>query len=88
MGESGISRETIARVLNHVDRGPRATGVYDVYDRAAEKQTALEAWEQRLLRILAEQDADGDERADADTQDPSLTGGSMRRESASPAPHG
>ena len=58
MAEAGISRETISKVLNHVDRGPRATRVYDVYDGAAEKQTALEAWERRLLGILAEQDAD------------------------------
>jgi len=49
MAEAGISRETISKVLNHVDRGPRATRVYDVYDGAAEKQTALEAWERRLL---------------------------------------
>jgi integrase len=58
MAEAGLSRETISKVLNHVDRGPRATRVYDVYDGAAEKQTALEAWERRLLGILSEQPAD------------------------------
>lgn len=56
MAEAGISRETIGKVLNHVDRGPRSTRVYDVYDGAAEKQTALAAWERRLLAILAEKD--------------------------------
>ena len=58
MAEARIGRETISKVLNHVDRGPRATRVYDVYDGAAEKRTALEAWERRLTGILAEKDAD------------------------------
>jgi hypothetical protein len=51
-------RFTIGKVLNHVDRGPRATRVCDVYDGGAERQTALEAWERRLVRILTEQAGD------------------------------
>jgi len=57
MAEEGIQTETIARVLNHVDRNPRATRTYDRFSHDPEKRTALEAWERRLLRILAEQDA-------------------------------
>ena len=56
MAEAGASRDTISKVLNHVDRGPRSTRVYDVYAYDAEKQVALEAWERRLLGILAEKD--------------------------------
>lgn len=56
MAASGIPRTTIAHVLNHVDRGSRATAVYERYDYDAEKRTALEAWERRLGAILTEQD--------------------------------
>lgn len=62
MAEEHISTETIARVLNHVDRNPRATRVYDRFSHDPEKRTALEAWERRLLRILAEKDAAGNVR--------------------------
>lgn len=53
MGRLGISRETIARVLNHVDRGPRATSVYDRFDRLPEKRIALEAWAREVDRIVS-----------------------------------
>jgi integrase len=62
MAEEHISTETIARVLNHVDRNPRATRVYDRFSHDPEKRTALEAWERRLLRILAEKPAAGNVR--------------------------
>jgi integrase len=52
MAESGISREHIAFVLNHVQGGARATKVYDRYGRDTEKRIALEAWERTLRRIL------------------------------------
>lgn len=52
MAEAGIPRETIAKVLNHVDRGARMTAVYDRYRYDAEKQTALDTWTRRLAGIL------------------------------------
>jgi integrase len=52
MGAAGIPRTTIAHVLNHVDRGSRATQVYDRYEHDAEKRMALEAWARRLDAIL------------------------------------
>ncbi|AMY10571.1 Prophage CP4-57 integrase [Luteitalea pratensis] len=53
MGRLGIGRETIARVLNHTDRGPRATAIYDRFDRLPQKREALEAWSTELHRIVA-----------------------------------
>lgn len=52
MGRLGVPRETISRVLNHVDRGPRATSVYDRFDRVPEKRQALDAWARELDRII------------------------------------
>lgn len=52
MAAAGIAREHIARVLNHVEGGPRATKVYDRYAYDKEKRVALEAWERRLRAIL------------------------------------
>lgn len=63
MAEEHITTETTARVLNHVDRNPRATRVYDRFSHDPEKRAALEAWERRLLRILAEKPAAGNVRA-------------------------
>lgn len=51
MGRLGIPRETIARILNHVDGGPRATSVYDRYDRLPEKRAALEVWAIEVARL-------------------------------------
>ncbi len=53
LGRLGIARETIAHVLNHVDRGPRATAIYDRYDRVSEKRRALEAWARHVDRVIA-----------------------------------
>jgi integrase len=52
MGRLGIPGETIARVLNHVDRGPRATSVYDRFDRMPEKRAALDRWAREVERIV------------------------------------
>jgi integrase len=52
MAETGVSRDHIARVLNHVEGGPAATRVYDRYSYDAEKRAALERWSRRLAAIL------------------------------------
>ena len=52
MGRLGVARETIALVLNHVDRGPRATAVYDRFDRLPEKRAALDRWAREVARIV------------------------------------
>jgi integrase len=52
MAMAGIPRTTISRVLNHVDRGARATLVYQRYEFDAEKRVALEAWDRRFAQIL------------------------------------
>lgn len=58
LAKAGVSNATISRVLNHVDRGPRATAVYQRYEFDAEKRTALEAWDRRFAAILAATTAD------------------------------
>ena len=57
MGRSGVPRTTIAHVLNHVDRGSRATQIYDRYDHDAEKRVALETWARRLDDVLTANEA-------------------------------
>lgn len=52
MAEAGIPREHIARVLNHVEGGPRATKVYDRYAYDNEKRVALECWDRRLSELV------------------------------------
>jgi integrase len=52
MAMAGIPRTTISRVLNLVDRGARATLVYQRYEFDAEKRQALEAWDRRFTQIL------------------------------------
>jgi integrase len=52
LAKAGVQRQTISRVLNHVDRGPRATLVYQRYEFDAEKRAALEAWDRRFAVIL------------------------------------
>jgi integrase len=47
----GISRLTVAKILNHVERGVTAT--YDRHSYDAEKRQALEAWGRRLEEIIA-----------------------------------
>jgi integrase len=52
MTKAGVRREDVSKVLNHVDRGARATRVYDRYEYDREKRTALETWARRLDTIL------------------------------------
>jgi integrase len=47
----GISRLTVAKILNHVERGVTAT--YDRHSYDAEKRAALDAWARRLEEIIA-----------------------------------
>ncbi len=47
----GISRLTVSKILNHVERG--VTAVYDRHSYDAEKRQALEAWARRLDEIVA-----------------------------------
>ena len=53
MAEAGVTREHLARVLNHIEGGAAATRVYDRYSYDAEKRQALELWERSLKAILA-----------------------------------
>lgn len=48
----GISRLTVSKILNHVERG--VTAVYDRYAYDAEKQSALKAWGEKLTILIAE----------------------------------
>lgn len=57
MAESGVPREHISFVLNHVDGGSRATKVYDRYSRDNEKRVALETWARRLKTIVEQKTA-------------------------------
>ena len=50
MASLGISRFTIGRVLNHVEKSVTAT--YDRHSYDQEKRQALEAWADRLAQIL------------------------------------
>jgi integrase len=59
MAEAGIPQAHIARVLNHVESGPRATQVYQRYEFDKEKKVALETWDRELNRILSEESATG-----------------------------
>jgi integrase len=52
MAAAGVPQADIAKVLNHVEGGPRATQVYDRYSYDREKRIALETWERELVRIL------------------------------------
>ncbi len=52
LSEMGFGDETIDAVLNHKKRGIVATYNRNRYDR--EKQEAMEAWERRLLEIVAD----------------------------------
>ncbi len=52
MAEAGISRDHLAKMLNHVEGGPAATRVYDRYNYDAEKREALERWARKLTAII------------------------------------
>jgi hypothetical protein len=53
MAAAGVPREHIARVLNHVEGGARATRVYDRHTYDGEKRAALESWARSLAKVLA-----------------------------------
>lgn len=54
MGELGISRIVIGKVLNHkgLSGDSTVTAIYDRYDYLNEKKTALNAWEKSLKQII------------------------------------
>ncbi len=52
MAAAGVPRDHIAKVLNHVEGGARATRVYDRHSYDTEKRMALEAWDRALTVIL------------------------------------
>lgn len=56
MAAEGIPRDHIAKVLNHVEGGARATRVYDRHSYDGEKRIALEAWDRALTGILKSKD--------------------------------
>lgn len=56
MAASGIPREHIGHVLNHVERGARATRVYDRYAYDHKKRIALETWARTLKATLERND--------------------------------
>jgi hypothetical protein len=47
----GISRLTVKKILNHVERD--VTAIYDRHSYDPEKRTALEAWGRRLEAIVS-----------------------------------
>ncbi len=47
----GASRDTVARVLNHISAVGGVTAIYDRNAYAKEKRAALEAWGERLLQL-------------------------------------
>ncbi|MGO8867318.1 MAG: tyrosine-type recombinase/integrase [Alphaproteobacteria bacterium] len=49
-GDLGVSRLTVSKLLNHVDRGVTATYERSLYD--SEKRAALDAWAARLEEIV------------------------------------
>ena len=57
MTSIGIARQTVARVLNHLERD--VTRIYDRYSYDREKRDALERWAVALLAIV-ERDGDAD----------------------------
>jgi hypothetical protein len=52
MTGSGIHRDVVKKILNHVDKD--ITAVYDRYSYDAEKEKALTAWGKKLESILSE----------------------------------
>ena len=49
----GATRDTVARILNHVSAVGGVTAIYDRNAYAREKRAALQAWAERLLGIAA-----------------------------------
>ena len=57
MAAAGVPRDHIAKVLNHVEGGARATRVYDRHSYDTEKRMALAAWDRALIAVLERTDA-------------------------------
>jgi len=57
MAEAGIPRDHIAKVLNHVEGGARATRIYDRHRYDREKRIALDTWARTLKAILDQHEA-------------------------------
>lgn len=57
IAQAGIPREHIAKVLNHVEGGPRATRVYDRHTYDREKRLAIDTWTRTLKSIIENTDA-------------------------------
>ncbi len=51
MKSMGTPRLVVAKILNHVETG--VTAVYDRYSYDTEKRDALDAWAERLMRIVS-----------------------------------
>lgn len=49
----GATRDTVARILNHVSAVGGVTAIYDRNAYAKEKRAALQAWAERLQGIAA-----------------------------------
>ena len=47
----GATRDTVARVLNHISAVGGVTAIYDRNAYAKEKRAGLQAWGERLLQI-------------------------------------
>jgi integrase len=56
IAEAGIPRDHIAKVLNHVEGGPRATRVYDRHTYDREKRLAIDTWTRTLKSIVENTD--------------------------------
>jgi integrase len=54
MRKAKVPREDVSRLLHHIEGGPKATRVYDLYEGEDEKRAALEVWEDLLLRIVTD----------------------------------
>ena len=52
LAKLGIPRAVLSQVLNHTDRGPRATAIYDQYDYDREKRKTLETWGRHLDALI------------------------------------
>lgn len=57
IAEAGIPRDHIAKVLNHVEGGPRATRVYDRHTYDREKRLAIDTWTRTLKGIIESTEA-------------------------------
>jgi alpha-D-ribose 1-methylphosphonate 5-phosphate C-P lyase len=54
---SGVSRLTVSKILNHVERS--VTAVYDRHSYDAEKRAALDKWARSLASIVSTKETKG-----------------------------